>query len=280
MKVINRPSISIVLCHYYLKQALLEKLVKNILKSKLFIIKSIVIVHNNSGAINDFKFKDVIHHISGSNQLLDFSAYREGLEYLRANKLDDAALFLNDTLFTKLPYHYILKRLSKTIFLSQSLNVPCLVSFRANYDFFLQSNPWSGASSHFCAAVFYANSEASSLLVNSYDNLRKECSFNQLSDALIEKITGKQFFGYLRLVLFNEKSRWQPELTQSKLEPLIFKKALCFYLEHYLSALVQQSDGGIIYINNGKYFLSFKIYSYISFISWKARMLIRSMILK
>lgn len=280
MKVFSCTSVSIVLCHYYLKPELLEALVKNILKSGLFKIKSLVIVHNNPDVITDFKFNDVIHHINGSNQLLDFSAYREGLAYLRENKLDDAALFLNDTLFTKLPYTYILKRLSETIFLSQSLDVSCLVGFRSNYDFFLQRNPWSGSESHFCAAVFYANSKASSLLADTYDELKEQYNFNQLSGELIEKITGKQFFSYLKLVLFNKNSRWQPELTKSKLELLIFHKALCFYLEHYISALVQKSDGGVIYINNGKYFLRFKIFSYTSFISWKARMLIRSLILK
>jgi hypothetical protein len=252
----------------------MRSLVQRLYTSTHFSVKAVVVVQNKESQPLGLALKNVFC-IPGTNSLLDFSAYIEGLNFLKEQNIDDSALFLNDTLFTKLPTAYILKRMSETIPLSQCISAPCVVSFRSKYGFFLQRNPWSNFHEHLCTATFFANSHATSLLIKTYyelnDKLKKVAHIN---DESIETLIGKKFAGYLNLVLFSSNANWKPEIGPTLFKQLRNKKALCFYLEHYFSSLIQNSDGGIVYINLGKHQLYFFIKHQLSLMLWKIKLLI------
>lgn len=254
----------------------MRSVVKRLYTSKHFTIKAIVIVQNRCLHQIATELSNV-YCLPGTNSLLDFSAYIEGLNFLKLKNIDDSALFLNDTLFTKLPTTYILKRMSETIPQSQSILEPCAVSFKSNYSFFLQRNPWSHFYDHLCTAVFFANRHAASLLLSAYNDLNNKLNqIGEISYEDLEAIIGKKFSTYLTLVLFSSNANWKPQIEPNQSKKLKNKKALCFYLEHYFSSLIQNSNGGVIYINLGKHHLHFFLRHQLSLTLWKIKSLTSS----
>ena len=83
----------------------------------------------------------------GSNALLDFSGFFEGLERLLSTRPEAAAgnvLFVNDTLFTKHAASCILGRVLGLDALMRQLQVPAMAGKLDPYRSICRQNPWSG----------------------------------------------------------------------------------------------------------------------------------------
>jgi hypothetical protein len=84
---------------------------------------------------------------AGSNALLDFSGFFEGLERLLATRPEAAAgnvLFVNDTLFTKHAAPCILGRVLRHDALLRQLKLPAIAGKLDPYRSICRQNPWSG----------------------------------------------------------------------------------------------------------------------------------------
>ncbi|MCM2295585.1 hypothetical protein [Rhodoferax sp.] len=286
MKIACRPAICLVLCHYYLSAKALQDVVRRLLTSQLFDLRMLVVVHNgdymelNLEGLNDVMGR--VSQVTGSNMLLDFSAFYEGLAFLKEGEMDSGVLFMNDSLFTKLPSWWILRRLACDLDYSERLDVPCMVGFSADYRFFLQNNPWSGAQSYICSACFFANAKAIGLLrsltercMAAFPNNYSENNAEDVGLRLAELI-GTKFHSYLKLVLLTPTGGvWRPALSIGHIPEMQIRKALCFYLEHRLSGAIQLADGGLIFINRGKHRLGFAVRLYFTLFLWKMRTWVR-----
>jgi hypothetical protein len=255
--------ITIYYCHFYLKR---KQLINSLhFLQRFFKSVNIVIITNSNiyqieeiiGKVNNIKI------IQGTNKLFDFSAYYEGwLQY--PPDISDA-VFINDTLFMKYPYKWILKKISNDIEkINENIYGPLAISFSGEYDYILTKNPWSGSSRHICSAIFYTNHYACSIFIN----LIKECLDIFFPDGKIlfqeelgKKylyVFGKSFYFYLSILLFSSNnSCWKPNIDVQINQKTISQKAICYYLEHRFSGLIEEQNGGIIYINRGKYKLIF-----------------------
>jgi len=81
----------------------------------------------------------------------------------------------------------------------------------------------------------------------------------------LRRLCGDKFFNYLRLVHFDSREiGWKPILKFEQASTLLLLKGTCFYLEHAYASVVQNSNGGIIFVNVGWRALYFKILLYIS----------------
>ena len=83
----------------------------------------------------------------GSNALLDFSGFFEGLERLLSTRPEAAAsnvLFVNDSLFTKHAASCILGRVLSLDALMRQLQVPAMAGKVAPFRSICRQNPWSG----------------------------------------------------------------------------------------------------------------------------------------
>ena len=96
MKIACQPAICLVLCHYYLSAKALQVVMRRLLTSQLFNLRMLVVVHNgeyvklNLSGINDATGRVV--QVNGSNELLDFSAFYEGVDFLTDAEMDSGVL--------------------------------------------------------------------------------------------------------------------------------------------------------------------------------------------
>lgn len=261
--------ISIVICHYYLSDKKLTSILNFLLADNLFNIARVVVVQN--GRKINLKIKkneNKLILIEGSNGLLDFSAFLEGADQLDDEEIESGILFFNDTLFTKWPSWWILKKISNDLSSAASLDVPCLVGFGASYPFFLQENPWSKSNSYMCSAAFYANVHAVKVLTKITKNCIENVNLvvaNSLDEKIIKEYVGEKFYSYLKILLLKSSGGvWRPSGKERFSSEMRIKKAFCFYLEHYFSASVQMRQGGLIFINRGKYKFVFQLRTKIS----------------
>lgn len=282
-----RPSISLVLCHYYLSANVLQVVIRRLFASNLFNLRMLVVVHNGDYVeLNLENYTDLagrVHQVNGSNSLLDFSAFHEGLDSLNDGEMESGVLFMNDSLFTKLPSWWILRRLSLDLVHAQRVDVPCMVGFGADYRFFLQSNPWSKAQSYTCSACFFANDKAIGILrsliaccMAAFPNDTFEKNTEDIGLKLT-KLTGARFHSYLKLILLNSTGGvWRPTFSVGHIPHMQLRKAICFYLEHRFSGEIQLADGGLVFINRGRHRFGFTVRLYATLFFWKIQTLIRA----
>jgi hypothetical protein len=276
-----RQSICLIFCHYYLSKSELQEAVKRLLNSSSFFVKTLIVVHNGDQKGDQLASlggsSTNVRQVDGTNRLFDFSAYVEGLEALTDEERQSGVLFINDSAYIKLPANWILKKIGEDCGFALKIDVPCIVGFGATYQFFLQINPWSDTPKYICSACFFANSMAimllKSLFLEGITALNRGLNFPTSVDEVVEALVGRKFHCYLQLLLFTPTGgAWSPRAEVAHLPDMQLRKAICFYLEHRLSAVVQINDGGLIFINRGISRVNFTLRLYFAQVIWKIKL--------
>jgi len=193
--------------------------------------------------------------IQGSNALLDFSGFFEGMERLLSTRSEAASsniLFVNDTLFTKHAASCILGRVLDLDVFLERLSAPAISGKLDPYRAICMRNPWSGHSGYITSFCFLLNSLALPLM-------------RQLpADAHIDGLLGDAEVGdlgwgsqlphdlreMLRAHLLYPGSPLLWPAARSSNSDLLRRKAASSYFEHRLSGHLGKS-GVVVPINAG-----------------------------
>lgn len=147
----NRKVIGVLVCYYpgYRKKAINKFL--SILNALTNNYKLVVVNNDNSIDKEKYSCLDSIHHeIDGSNRSWEFSAWDEGILYLRENELisdSDIIIFANDTFCYHRIFSFYNKWLFvnafKTLFSNEGLFVGEICQLPFSYTIFgLRANSW------------------------------------------------------------------------------------------------------------------------------------------
>lgn len=217
----------------------------------------IIVVVNNPKYFNQINFQNVVQ---GSNDILDFSAYREGLAHVKKIDIDcnKIILFINDSLLVKHPYKYIINKIASD-FEYKSAKQAMAYSFSGKYNFYFDKNPWENTQLHLCGAAFALNLHGLKIFETLYDCVRAE-TINVKSHEQLESLYGKNFYNFINVILIENNRVWKPINYTAISNVDYLKKSLAFYFEHKLTANLIKNNAGIIYINryNHEYVLIFK----------------------
>lgn len=242
----------VVICTYSVKPKLiLDKFLKFSNQYNLNIRG--VLVQNNDNII-DYKYKNWII-LKGTNKMLDFSAYYEGLTYFQNELTEgDPILFFNDTLFLKHDFYFSLKELFKYLDLITEIQLNAMVGFKSNYNSICLVNPWSNIDAFIPTYVFLINYNA----ICVFNNILHEIySLNlEMNEEIFDSLPiSSKFKELLKAHTFYSKSpiTWKNSNINSLDIQLLCKKALCVYFEHKLSGEIG-SNGGLIFLNASRRF--------------------------
>ena len=191
----------------------------------------------------------------GSNALLDFSGFFEGLERLLATWPEAAAgnvLFVNDSLFTKHAASCIMGRVLGLDALLRQLQMPAMAGKLDPYRSICRQNPWSGDRGYITTFCFMLNARGLPIV----QQLRSLAAEDDVfADAAVcdeawgertasgiarvhPRAPGLESFPYL----------W-PAVASTPAQ-LLRKKAACVYLETRLSGAIGR-EGALVPINVG-----------------------------
>lgn len=193
--------------------------------------------------------------LRGSNSLLDFSGYFEGLVALLKSFPDAAlgnVLFVNDSLVTKHAASVLLQRVIALDRLLQQIAVPALGGKLDPYRAFCLKNPWSGHAGYITSFCFLLNTQSLVLL----QQLAAEAEAAgllgglPLADPLWGHGLPHDLREMIRAHLLYEGSPMRWPGTDKSPSELLQRKACCAFFEHRLSGLVGQA-GVVVPINAG-----------------------------
>jgi hypothetical protein len=193
--------------------------------------------------------------LRGSNELLDFSGYFEGLAHLLAHSPSVASgnvLFVNDTLVTKHAAGCILGRTLALDALLQQLHLPAMAGKADHYRSICLCNPWSGHATFITTFCFLLNARA----IPAMGNLKADAvadgvfATTSLADPEWGQSMPAPFREHIRAhLVYGDSPYLWPSATTSTEEPL-HKKACCVYFEGRLSGAIG-SSGAMLPINSG-----------------------------
>ena len=185
-----------------------------------------------------------------SNRFHDWSAYADGVRKLLARGLGsgDAILVCNQTLFSKYPWKWCLKKIvAYSKFLKTPL--PAICGFRDGYGFLIDSHPQGGNSgqvSCFCATMnlrtaelLVANDEAAAVAMPDEASASWE-RFGTIPFPV-------QIREFCRMFVSSRDThfKWIPSVRTELSEAALARKAAALLLEHELTASVS-SAGGLV----------------------------------
>lgn len=213
-----------------------------------------VVVSNNTAAL-PASLGPGLEAVRGSNDLLDFSGYFEGLERLLCvqTRVDsDNVLFVNDSLFTKHAASCILGRVVGLDALLRQLQVPAMAGKVTAYHSICRQNPWSGDRGYVSTYCYMLNARGLPIM-------RQLHSLAAEDDVFVDAPVSGEAWGRRMPLVLRESIRahlcyrgspylW-PAAASSQTE-LLRKKAVCVYLETRLSGAVGR-EGALVPINSG-----------------------------
>jgi len=192
---------------------------------------------------------------AGSNALLDFSGFFEGLERLLATRPEAAAgnvLFVNDTLFTKHAAPCILGRVLRHDALLRQLKLPAIAGKLDPYRSICRQNPWSGDRGFVTTFCYLVNARGLPIV-------RQLRSLAAHDDVFADAAVGDEAWGrkmpaalreHIRAHLAYEGSPYLWPPAGSTPADHLRKKAACVYLESRLSGAIGR-EGALVPINSG-----------------------------
>lgn len=179
--------------------------------------------------------------IQGSNDDLEFSAYREGLAWLQRDggAVPEAVLFANDTLFTKHHARRLLTDLLRHRALLESVDVAAIAGKTDSYDNVCHASPWSGLPVYVSTFCFLLNQSALPALATLGAQADADLGSRQLDPADPAWGTGltAPFRAYLRAHLLHAGNSlsWYQLARHGSDRRIIARKARSVYSEHRLS---------------------------------------------
>lgn len=193
--------------------------------------------------------------VQGSNSLLDFSGFFEGLEHLLAQDPETEegnVLFVNDTLFTKHAAGCILGYLLDLDPMLRRLAVAAIAGKMDTYQSVCLRNPWSGLPGFVTTFCFLLNSQALSAL--------RHLKSDAVADGVLTDIDPSSpdwghslpadFREFIRAHLVYAESPFIWPSASTSAPSLLRKKASCVYFESRLSGVIA-SSGAMVPINAG-----------------------------
>lgn len=213
-----------------------------------------VVVDNRGGSPES---RDPLWDIlPGDNADLDFSAYFQGLDFLKAKHGQElgVVIFINDSLFLR---HNPLANLQRIVGLTSLLaemKAPAITGKADSYQTICLRNPWSGLNSYVSTYCFALNNGAQSIL----GRLRALAEADGLYDTSGNFSTNwgsplNPAFRELLLANIHYSAspyRWHSISKHQNNAPLLQKKVRCIYYEHRLSGEIGL-NGCIVPINAG-----------------------------
>jgi hypothetical protein len=184
--------------------------------------------------------------LAGSNELMDFSGYCEGLAALESHQ--GAVLVLNDTLFTDHNAGFMLERLLRYHEFVAGCGVPAIVGKVDRYNSVCFVNPWSGINAYVSSFAFLLSDPALEILPKLYATVS-----DIMGDALLPvddpswaSMLDPRFRAYLRLHLLTDFDplSWYRLKSGAVTADMLARKARCVYLEHRFSGEIARE--GII----------------------------------
>lgn len=225
--------IEIIFVRYYLKSKKLESAINFLTKCFRNDIGSINVINIglDDVSIGDGFANVTIHHFE--SEMMDIGAYRFGLECLKVDKCS-AILLLNDTLFTRHPYRYLLHNFKKADW-TYGIKHPFLLGVVDETKSIYADN----------------NSLVSGPFISTFCFMLNQASVNVFYQALLKassQIYDSSFISFLDLHLSssNNPYAWGKSLEQS----ILLKKRLCVCFERVLSRAIIEHDGFIIDVNS------------------------------
>jgi len=213
----------------------LDKLAKSLSISVTGVIVTNNIVHGDAGNTVNFSV------ISGSNSVLDFSAYYEGLQHLeKTHKVSTEVIFINDTLFTKHHAGINFKSLIRQIALLRKIKIQAMTGKIDHYLTIILKNQWSHLPMYVTTFCFAINKHGLSAFKDIYDSLAIQLPYSKSPVSLLSEQWGKTLppsvVEYIRgfLVYQHDDFSWGASVHQMS-DEFISKKAMCIYLEQRLS---------------------------------------------
>lgn len=213
-----------------------------------------VVVCNNPAHTRPSKSGD-LHFLAGTNDLLDFSGYFEGLEHLNSvwpQAGDDNVLFVNDTLITKHAAGCILGRVLGLDALLRQLQLPAIAGKFDPYRSICLRNPWSGHGGFITTFCFLLNAAAQPLLRRLREDAAADGLFVDASPADVKwgQHIPPDFREFIRAhVSYSASPFIWPAAAESD-AGLLHRKACCVYFEGRLSGAVGL-EGALVPINAG-----------------------------
>ena len=193
--------------------------------------------------------------LQGSNRLLDFSGFFEGLDHLLVRHPEAAAsnvVFVNDTLVTKHAATCILGRVLGLDALLGKLRVPAMGGKLDPYRAICMRNPWSGHSGYITSFCFLLNSLALPLMQRLTADAQADgvLAGAEVGDAGWGRQLPHDFREMLRAHLLYPESPFLWPAARSSSPDLLRRKASSSYFEHRLSGHLGKS-GVVVPINAG-----------------------------
>ena len=244
-------TIACVVCSYKLPP---QKIADNLLKMGRAMNKHFLgVIVCNQQDVRESEYRGW-RIIQGTNNIMDMSAYREGINVIeKLNPFYKTLLILNDTLITNHNLEWNIKNIIKyNKFCEQEL-IPCIVGKTDEYRSICFNNPWSKLRYYVSSYCFLLNSSGVLVFKDVYDNLGNE--FPDFKEFPKQDSWGRgldpAFRAYLRMHLttnYDANSWYKAEAYRNETRVLDLK-LLCVYLEHKISGRIGH-EGIIISINS------------------------------
>ncbi len=247
----KEKKVFVIVCSYSVSPDLIIRKFIKLNNKYNFIIIGVIITNNNLFHFQN-KYDNWIVK-NGSNSILDFSAYFEGLNLIK-DKINESSpiLFFNDTLIFKHDFSFSINEIFKYYDLMNEINFAAMAGFKSNYNSICLKNPWSNNSVFIPTYLFLLNVQGFKIL----NQIKESINFENLiiDENIFDSINANpQFIELLKShTIYNQSPlSWNKNNYKIQDLNLFYKKAFCVYLEHRLSGEIS-NVGGLIFLNGSR----------------------------
>lgn len=224
--------IDIVFVRYYLDENEVKTKLDYLINSFQGNINRVLVVNIADDKIN-VKTSEVFTIVDFSSDMMDIAAYCEGLRFL-SESCSNYFFLINDTLFSKHPYHYLIERFKSFHWVSE-IKIPAIIGVVDETKDIISNEQSLLSGKYISTFAFMVNLEARNIFIETYMSIN-----DKKSDAV--------FNAFLDLHLVQQKTPYS--WKHSGCEAIIAKKRSCVLFERYLSRSIKDNDGILIDINN------------------------------
>jgi hypothetical protein len=198
---------------------------------------------------------DGLRFLHGSNELLDFSGYLEGLEHLlvvEPASASDNVLFVNDSLFTKHAAGCLVRHVLGLDPLLRQIRLPAICGKQDPYRWISLRNPWSGHPGFVTTFCFMLNATALPMIRRLRDDAQADGLFVDAppDDDAWGMGLSASFREFIRVHVSYAGSPYLWPAAPGSDARLLRKKACCVYFESRLSGAIG-AEGVVLPINAG-----------------------------
>ncbi|HAX3822981.1 TPA: sugar polymerase [Escherichia coli] len=239
----SNKKLCIVACSYTLK----PELIINKLHAYLSDYELTGVVISNNHTVEQFKTNE-FYIEAGTNSLFEFSAYKEGIDFLE-DKLSPQSgipiLVLNDTLFLKHNAKYILRKIVSYYSTIERAELPAIAGRLDPYNNICYNNPWNAMHGYISSFCMLINQKAAKIIVSCYNELSNYFSNNDLD--ISQPGWGIQIESRLRefirshLIDIHTDTVWYQAKLLHNDKKRINIKAKCVFMEHFISGKIGES---------------------------------------